>query len=289
MSIKCRTMFVIVAMVIAFPEFAIARKLAIASFNVQFVGSFKKRDNVAVAAAVKGYDIVVIQELVAPPRDGRYPNGNSYKADPEAKAFVDAMLTNGFKYVLSPEDTGTGDKNHTGSTSTEWFITFYKPDAVSIDSSVPNGFLAEDRTNHPDYERVPFAFGFKVKDGPDFVLISVHLKPGARGTERRRQELAAIANWIEAHDENEKDFIILGDMNIENCAELIEIIPAMFSSLNDNCLPTNTNVNSPKPYDHVMFRASFSPEVQRRLTVIDLVSEMRPYWNSPEPYPGQVL
>ena len=70
-----------------------ARELTIASFNIQFVGSFKKRDNVAVASTVKNHSIVVVQELVAPPRAGIYPDGMPYKADSEAKAFVDAMTS----------------------------------------------------------------------------------------------------------------------------------------------------------------------------------------------------
>lgn len=242
-----------------------ADDLSVASFNIQFVGSFKKRDNFAVAAVVKKFDIVVVQELVAPPIAGTYPDGTAYKADPEAKAFADAMTANGFEFVLSPEDTGTGDKNHTGSTGTEWFITFYKPDRVAPDSALPGGFLAADRTNNPDYERVPYAFGFKVAGGPDFVLVSVHLQPGSgkKDAARRKHELAAIVSWIQSHDAVEKDFVILGDMSIEDCEEFADTTPPSFISLNDTCLPTNTNLNGPKPYDHVMLRPAYSGEVER--------------------------
>jgi len=54
--------------------------ITICSFNIQFLGSFKKRDNTALADILKGYDIVVVQELVAPPVDGTYPNGDAYSA-----------------------------------------------------------------------------------------------------------------------------------------------------------------------------------------------------------------
>ena len=74
----------------------------------------------------------------------------------------------------------------------------------------------------------------------DFVLISVHLKPGSSGSEeqRRKHELSAIASWIEDQDEHEKDFIILGDMNIYDAEELADATPAGYLSLNDECVPT---------------------------------------------------
>jgi len=59
---------------------AVRDTITICSFNIQFLGSFKKRDNTALADILKGYDIVVVQELVAPPVDGTYPNGDAYSA-----------------------------------------------------------------------------------------------------------------------------------------------------------------------------------------------------------------
>src|SRR5262245_58566849 len=43
--------------------------IEICSFNIQFLGSFEKRDNQALAELMKeeACDIVVVQELVAPP------------------------------------------------------------------------------------------------------------------------------------------------------------------------------------------------------------------------------
>jgi hypothetical protein len=40
--------------------------IAICSFNIQFLGHFKDRDNVALASVLENYDIVVIQELGIP-------------------------------------------------------------------------------------------------------------------------------------------------------------------------------------------------------------------------------
>lgn len=258
---------------------SLADTLSIASFNIQFLGSFKKRDDDSLAKIVAPYDMVVVQELVAPPVAGTYPDGTAYKADKEAKEFTDAMAEHGFLFVLSPEDTGTRDRIHTGGTGTEWFITFYKPDRIIPDTTLPTGYLADDRSNHPDYERVPYATGFKTPSGTDFVLISVHLMPGAREEERREHELASIANWVDQQTGPEKDFIILGDMNIEDCEELAKITPVGFVSLNDTCLPTNTNLNGPKPYDHILYRPANSAELLPQFSVINLIDAAKPFWD----------
>jgi hypothetical protein len=84
----------------------------VCSFNIKFVGLYKKKDNLALAALMAPYDIVLVQELVSPPRDGVYPDGTRYSADAEARAFVEAMEAQGFHYQLSSEDTGTGDQRH---------------------------------------------------------------------------------------------------------------------------------------------------------------------------------
>lgn len=267
--------------------------LDICSFNIQFLGSFKKRDDAGLADILKNYDIVVVQELVAPPYDGAYPDGQSYTGDKEAAEFFDAMQSHGFSYLLSEEDTGTGDKIHMKSSATEWFVSFYKPNIVSTASDLPQGFLAEDRSNNVDYERVPYAFPFRTANNMlDFVLVSVHLQPGDRPAERERRshELSSINEWILANDEVEKDFIILGDMNIYDVEELLEITPEGFISLNDECRLTNTLSVSGKgePYDHVMYNPVLSSEVDKNydLFVIDLVAAMKPYWQEDAPYPG---
>lgn len=47
-----------------------ASQLDVVSFNIQFLGHFKDRDNTALAALLTPFDIAVIQELVAPPFEG---------------------------------------------------------------------------------------------------------------------------------------------------------------------------------------------------------------------------
>lgn len=257
------------------------KDLTICSFNIQFLGHFKKRENHALANILKPYDIVVVQELVAPPVEGTHPDDTSYSADEEAAAFFEAMQESGFTYVLSEEYTGTNDTIHTSSTSTERRVAFYDPSVVTCVSDIPSGFLAHDRSNHPDYERVPCAFAFRTPYGKlDFVLIPVHLQPGGSTTEkaRRKQELTAIADWIADNDDREKDFIILGNMNIEDADELTDATPSGYLSLNDECRTTNTNPNNPKPCDHVMYNTTHTTEIDTEfdIEVINLVEKMEP-------------
>ena len=270
-----------------------AESLTICSFNIQFLGHFKKRDDTALSKILEDYDIVVIQELIAPPCEGKYPDNTEYKADAESKEFFDEMKSLGFKHVLSEEDTGTGDDIHKSGPATEWWGCFYKPDKVKEAEDLPSGFLAEDRSNHDDYERVPYAFAFRTADDNlDFVLISVHLMPNGAGSKkaRRKHELETIAAWIDEKDEVEKDFIILGDMNIEDKEELADATPSGFVSLNDECIPTNTNVNNPKPYDHVMYNSAHTSEVDEDfdLEVINLIDVMKSNWEQSQTglYPG---
>jgi len=204
------------------------------------------------------------------------------------------MKNLGFEYLLSNEDTGTGDEIHTSASSTEWWVTFFKPNRVSPATNLPSGFLADDRSNNDDYERVPYAFAFRsANNNLDFVLISVHLMPGSStgAKNRRRHELSSIAAWVKAHNQGERDFIILGDMNIEDQVELVVNTPEGFHSLNDECRKTNTIMTpgGERPYDHVMYDTLYTvTEIDRQFDfdVIDLIEAMRPSWTSGDPYPG---
>ncbi len=268
--------------------------LRLCSFNIQFLGSSKSRDDAGLASLLRDYDIVVVQEMVGPPCQGRFPNGDPYVLLPKAQLFCSQIQSNGFSYVLSEEDTGPGNKIHSNGSATEWWVAFYKPREIEVATDLPTGFLADKHAHNPDYDRVPYAFGFRTADHQlDFVLVSVHLRPGSvrLSKVRRKHELASIATWVQAHSQKEKDFIILGDMNIENASELAEDTPAGFKSLNESCLPTNTNLKSRKPYDHVLYRVDWTKEEVDwtwGFQPVDLIQAMRPSWKakSTARYPG---
>ena len=83
-------------------------------------------------------------------------------------------------------------------------------------------------------------------------------------------------------------------MNIEDKEELDEIIPTGYTSLNDECVRTNTLINDKanqgaKPYDHVMYRPNFtSNEIDEGfdMVVLNLITLMKPSWTAESQYPG---
>lgn len=312
-----------------------AAPLQICSFNIQFLGNSSRRDNEGLTKllADQKCDIVTIQELVAPPseaflmrskittfesKDGilYFPSSSDpIKPAPKVTAFFEEMEKQGFAdFIISEEDTGPS-AYHTNGSASEWWVTFYKSDKVEPAPDLPHGFLSPLRVGKDrEFERTPYAFPFRTKDGAfDFVLISVHLAPGADKKERRIQELSAIRLWTEEQSKlsPERDFITLGDMNIEDASELGNLSQEVLSwvSLNQACNATNTNpkAGSKKPYDHVMLNRSFtSPqEVPESLvmmtqkdktrianfTVIDLREKMAPRWQETQPdapFPGSI-
>lgn len=268
-----------------------AGQIKVVSFNIQFLGNFKNRRNDDLVEMLRRFDLVIVQELVAPPFVGTFPDGSPFVPDPEAAEFFKAMQAKGFDFVLSEEDTGTGSVNHLNSAATEWFVAFYKPARVKPASALPQGFLAEDRSDNPDYERVPYAHAFRAGKA-DLVFISVHLMPGSGRSARARRahELKSIAAWISSRTGIERDYVILGDMNIEDCNELTAVLPEDYASMNHECQATNTNVRSPKPYDHVMYRIDSTKleiNTAQGMTVINLIEEMRQRWPANHgPFPG---
>ncbi|NQU50145.1 MAG: hypothetical protein HQ519_15960, partial [Planctomycetes bacterium] len=200
--------------------------LSICSFNIKWLGHYKSKEDEALAQLVGTHDIVLVQEMVAPPTDGVYPDGTAYTADLEAREFCLAMKDLGYDWVLSTEDTGPGEENHSIMPKTEWWIAFYQPDSVTPADDLPHGWLAEDRSAQGDFDRVPYAFAFReVGETLDFVLVSVHLAKGDRAVDqvRRAHEMQIIADWMNSGSSEETDFLIVGDMNIKNAAELTEL------------------------------------------------------------------
>lgn len=225
-----------------------------ATFNIKWLGYSKERDNEGIAKMFSdtNRELVLIQELVAPPVPITVSSTKTIKADPEVTKFFNAMEQQGYSYILSEEDTGTGDKIHKNSSATEWFVAFYKKDKLAL---VDNGFIANDRSNHDDYERVPYYFMFKTNNGIDFVVVSTHLKPGKLKKDRKRRyhELSSILSWVKysTSQTSERDYIILGDMNIYDCNTLDSNLNYGFVRANTECL--NSNLKMTEPYDQVLY------------------------------------
>ena len=256
-------------------------ELKICSFNIQFLGHFKNKENKTLAKFLNPYDIVVIQEMVAPPTNGMYSDKTPYKKDIESASFVKEMASVGFKHWLSTNDTGP-TKNQTASTASEWWIVFFRPNKVLADSSRFYGFISSPLSGNLSYERVPFAFPFQsVNEKTTFTLIPVHLKPGNRKEDqiRRQEELKNIFNWTASQKEKNKDFFVLGDCNIYKLEEFISFEKDGYFSLNKGCLPTNTklyeSLKKGKPYDHVFYNNFSKEDIKKNsFKVVDIRKEL---------------
>jgi hypothetical protein len=282
-----RLIVVLLVTMLASISLLAADSLTICSFNLKWLGYYPERNVEAIAQFLASYDIVLIQEIVAPPYDGKFPNGEQYRPDVEVAAFFDEMTqVRAFRYVLSEEDTGSTPKNHYNSSWTEWFAVFYKPDRIEVTPDLPNGFLATDVTKHPVFNRVPYAFGLREIDtGFDFVVVSVHLHAGHSDSDAqaRLSELASIADWISKNNSKERHFIVTGDMNFDDCTEIREIAPPGFQyPLSDSeriCFDSSASLAEEHPYDFVFYTADVPFDRTFGLRVIDLVTGLGAIWN----------
>jgi endonuclease/exonuclease/phosphatase family metal-dependent hydrolase len=261
--------------------------LRVVSFNIKFLGHYRTRDNEGLARLLSDYDLVFIQELVAPPRDVTLADGRTIAADAEARAFFDAMAAKGFDYALAP--AASGKSVGESATGAEWDVAFYRPSRVQPAEDLARGFVASPVRANPIFDRVPYAFPFRARS-EDLVFISVHLDAAAThaGAVDRARELSAIWAWIAARGDPERDYVILGDMNLQTCAERAAVTPAWATALGPCQM---TNVLADKPFDQVLFATqSTRSEIPGGLNVINLISEMRADWDPADgAYPGDPL
>ena len=263
--------------------------LRVCSFNIKFLGSSKSKEDAALVQLVVPYHLVMVQELVAPPYDGAYPDGVPYTGDVEAARFFDRMKAAGFHYFLSDEDTGK-NTNRSAGTSSEWSVAFYRPEVLQVDSS-RSQYVSTPLVAHPTYDRVPFAFHFTTTDSTlDFTVINVHLASDEDATAQRRQELQALVAYAEANYTFEKDVIILGDMNIQNAEELSNVLPQAWVTLNDQSAVTNVaaakNPAAGKPFDHVMYHPAHTTrdlDVAFDIQVVDIFARFYAQWAAANP------
>lgn len=296
--------------------------LFLCSFNIQFVGVERIRDNETLAQILnqEGCDLVAVQELVAmpdlralpsSPHYGQqeitsFPDGTLHRPLDRATNFFLAMYEVGYDgFILSEEDTSRTNRKHQNSTGTEYWVTFYRKSRLTFADDLPHGFLSDDLRENPIWDRVPYAFAFRnIEETFDFVLISTHLRHGSgrEDYDRRAGELHGIKAWIDEMKKinSERDYIILGDMNIQGAEELHTITPKGYVPLNTDAQHmTNTNLNGPMPYDHVMISPNYTKEIPtiNNFFVLDLIELARPFWQKhidlavnsvgpPPPYPG---
>jgi len=261
--------------------------LTVCSFDIHEMGAHAEKDGRALAHVLARYDIVVVQGIVAPPYEGTFPNGDPYKPNAGVAQFFDDMTDRwGYDYILSEEDTGRRLLHHSNEPWTEWFVVFYDPSKLKPAEGLPAGFLAEDLTANPAYDRVPYAFPLRhIETDFDFVLISVHLREGTTEADRARraEEIEEIAVWIDDRTGEETEYIVLGSLQFADCREILSSVPSDLQFLNPTyageCLATDATLSPGRPYDGILFTQRVEVDYVFGLRVIDLVHGLAAVWN----------
>ena len=261
--------------------------LTVCSFNINQLGAMEEKDGRALAHVLANYDIVVIQGIVAPPYEGTFPNGDPYEPVAEVAEFFGEMTGRwGYALLLSAEDTGRRLLHHSNAPWTEWATLFYDPRKLEPAEDLPGGYIAEDVSAHPDYDRVPHAFPLRhIDTGFDFMLLSVNLREGSGAEDRARRaaELDAIATWIDRRTFDETEFLIVGSLNFVDCFEALSCTPTGCHFLNPTydgtCIATDATLAPSLPLDGVLFTQRVEVDHVFGLRVIDLVSGLAAVWN----------
>lgn len=266
------------------PATGTPRYLNACSFNIKFIGQGNKKQYQPLVDMLKDYDLVLVQELVSAPMDLVYPS-YMLPGTTQARTFFELMEDYQFAYALSSAKTGKNNNSTNGSTS-EYFVAFYKPQALQYDLA-HSGFVDQPLVANPTFDRVPWTFQFAARDGTlDFAVSNVHLASDEGAVAQRRQELAFIAQ--RAASQAERDHLIVGDMNFQTCDEVTAALPAGYRTLNAACLSTNMGQEA-KPFDHVLYRPQHTGDDidPHHFVPLDLVRLMEPSWDpSDGDYPG---
>ena len=166
--------------------------IIIANFNIQAFGKAKVRKTgvmVILAKTITQFDIVAIQEI----RDA------SGMAIRELEHAVDSMGTD-YKVVLGPRLGRTSSK--------EQYAFMYNTKTIAAGES----YTFDDSADY--FHRDPFIASFNTKKGNfDFVLITLHADPDE--ATREINTIPMVVRDAQNHFPDEKDFIVLGDLNAD--------------------------------------------------------------------------
>ena len=111
------------------------------------------------------------------------------------------------------------------------------------------------------------------------------MQPGKSKKKRARRyhELTSVFNWISIQQQNnsERDYIILGDMNVYKCDRLDNHLINGFTRANKQCF--NSNLRRTYPYDQVLYNKAYTHLKDYR--VIDMFE----YFNIPKSTPNKKI
>ena len=258
------------------PEAMNGPGLRIASFTIDNLGVYSSRHNQALACLLGGYDLVAVNDVAVPPYAGTYADGEAYRPDPASTGFFEAMRAQGFAYAMGPEDTGPGQKNKLTSGVNAWPVVFYKPAALQVAGDRPSGYILPDRSANPDFHFVPFALPLRTADGRfDLLLVTVKLAERTEDASRRRNELWALANWIQSYGRGERDILVLGQTSFASCGERDASLPGGFVPVDPAC--RLLDVARKKPTDGAFLLAGGTATLEA-FDGVDIVQAMYPFW-----------
>jgi len=188
-------LFIVCIAFIVPPAFGDESTLTITNFNIQVFGKAKanKADVMdTLAKTIARYDIVSINEI----RDA------SGTAIVKLETAVDNLGTD-YTVVIGPRLGRTSSK--------EQYTYMYKADSVEL---IGDPYTYQEPTGTDHIHREPFIAKFKSKAGAfDFVLITIHTDPDDATQEI--DALVAVLNDAKTKYPDERDFIILGDLNAD--------------------------------------------------------------------------
>ena len=168
--------------------------ITIASFNIQVFGKSKAgKPEVmdTIVEIISQFDIVAIQEI----RDA------SGTAIVKLENLMDATGTD-YNYIIGPRLGRTSSK--------EQYAYVYRTDRIEVETAT--AYTYEEPAGVDKIHREPYIARFKVKNGNfDFVLVTSHTDPDDATQEINK--LPDVVKDAQQKFPDEKDFIVLGDLN----------------------------------------------------------------------------
>lgn len=227
--------------------------IRVASFNIQVFGTSKsKKPQVMdiLAQVVRKFDIVAVQEIRC-------------KDQTLIPRFVQQINATGARYahVLGPRLGRTSSK--------EQYVFIFNTDTVEVDHSAT--YTVSDPNDALHREPLVGLFRARAPPGTNpftFQLVNIHTDPDEVKTEV--EALAQVFRAVLADNTNERDVIVLGDLNAsEYQLGSLGKIPGITWAISD----TKTNTRRTKSYDNLIFHGSETNEYTGRNGVVDLVRE----------------
>lgn len=224
--------------------------IAIASFNIQVFGQskLKKKEVMDVLAkVVRHYDVVAIQEV------------RSSKQDVLPR-FVKLINSDGSRYdfVIGPRLGRTSSK--------EQYAYVYDTNRIS--------FQAGSEYTVPDprdqLHRPPFVASFQAKAAASgrpfsFTLVNIHTDPDE--TDQELDALDDAFTYVQNHNRNEDDVILLGDLNVsEKKLGQLGQLPNIAWVVKGE--PTNTR--GTESYDNIVFNSRTTVEYTGNSGIMNL-------------------